>query len=588
MSQKFVLFRGVFTLKVKYHPDLKVFIIATIFFITLSFWTLWQFHFNYMLAANDTFFHAQRIYEIRIAFLRHQLPSWVNFNTFFNTGQAINGMYPDFTLWPFVLLTNFLTPIHQIIAIRTLIVAATFSVSFLSLNKRFDSQNAILAATIFALSGTVLKDWLTEMQTGSAIVMIFAFPLIFTLKNIVESDHFDSSLIIKTALLMTIVINSHLLSAVAITLITGIFLLIRSIIKKTYWPWINLIIATFLTIILSLPIIFRIVTISKTGLLAPFGQGHVLSDPLWKMFFNSGWASKSALSNVSLTLLTLTLLCLDKTKIRHLLPWIAIEITILIFCSDLIPWNILDHVPVINNFQVANWRFGLFLKMIPLILVLINFDEKSARLILLTITIIAYPFAFKIATTNQYHDTAALPLVTQYTALPIPQNQAAKLTSTGINSDKLIRTLVPDYAPKITPLAKNSGDVSLNPNLAFQLTNHLAQTKQHNLSLTHNSDLNSITFNGHDIPDGKITLPVFAYKSLHYSVTVNNQPVKWNISQQGFITLHPSHHFKTVHYKIKHLQPAIYPLLILLSLIIYSALVIYLVTPILLKLKISN
>lgn len=570
-------------MKVKYPPVLKVFIIASIFFITLLFWTLWQFHFNYMIASYDTIFHAQRIYEIRIAFLQHQLPSWVNFNTFFNTGQAINGMYPDFTLWPFVWLTDFLTPIHQIIAIRVLIVAATFSVSFLSLNKRFDSQNAILAATIFALSGAVLKDWVTEMQTGSAIVMIFAFPLIFTLKDIVESDYFNPKLIVKTALLMTIVINSHLLSGVAITLITGIFLIIESIIKKTYWPWINLTIAALITVILCLPIIFRILTISKTGLLAPFGQGHVLSDPLWKMFFNAGWASKSALSNASLTLIGLTLLCLDKTKVRRLLPWFAIEVVLLLFCSDIIPWNLLDHVPLINNFQVANWRFGLFLKMIPLILVLINFDKKSARLILLTLTIIAYPFAFKIATTNQYHNTAALPLVTQYTDQPIPQNQAAKLTSTGINSDKLNRALVPDYAPKITPLQKNSGGLNLDSQLAFQLSNHLAQVKQTNLALKHHSEINSITFTGHKPTHDSITLPVFGYSSLHYSVTANGRPVNWNVSKHGFITLDTPDNFKEVHYKITQIQPKIYPLLILLSLIIYLGLVCFLFTPLFAK-----
>src|SRR5699024_8728230 len=160
----------------------------------------------------DTFFHSERIYEIRLAFQQHQLPSWVNFNSFFNTGQAINGMYPDITLWPFVFLTNFLTPIHQIIAIKALIAGLGFIVTFLSINKRFDSRNAILAATIFTLSGSVLKDLVNEMQTGTALVMIFAFPIFFTLKEAIESEKIDPPLIIKTALLMFWVIGSHLLS----------------------------------------------------------------------------------------------------------------------------------------------------------------------------------------------------------------------------------------------------------------------------------------------------------------------------------------------------------------------------------------
>lgn len=57
----------------------------------------------------DGIFHVQRILEIRNAFLHLQIPNWVNFSTFFGIGQAVNGMYPDLTLWPLVLITNFLS-----------------------------------------------------------------------------------------------------------------------------------------------------------------------------------------------------------------------------------------------------------------------------------------------------------------------------------------------------------------------------------------------------------------------------------------------------------------------------------------------
>src|SRR5699024_3335382 len=95
-------------------------------------------------------------------------------------------------------------------------------------------RNAILAATIFTLSGSVLKDLVNEMQTGTALVMIFAFPIFFTLKEAIESEKIDPPLIIKTALLMFWVIGSHLLSAVVITIVAGIFLIINTIIKKNY------------------------------------------------------------------------------------------------------------------------------------------------------------------------------------------------------------------------------------------------------------------------------------------------------------------------------------------------------------------
>jgi len=563
----------------KNKSTLQTILIALIFFLALFIWTIWQFHFNYMISVYDTFFHSQRIYELRLAFANHNLPSWVNFNSFFNTGQAINGMYPDFTLWPFVLLTNFLTPIHQIIAIKSLIAAATFIVSFLSLNKRFNSQNAMLAATIFTLSGSALKDLVNEMQTGTAIVMIFAFPIIFNLKDILESNQINPKLIIKTALLMTIVINSHLLSAVAITLITGLFLIIRTIIKRTYQPWINLAVAGLLTVILSLPIIYRIVTISKTGLQTPFGKGHITSDPIWTLFLNARWNSKSAISLASIILIVITLIKLNKQKLQALLPWIYVESALIIFSSNIIPWKILDSVPIINTFQVANWRFAPFLGMVPIIMILINFNQKVASRILLTMVIVSYPFAFKTATDAQFKKTSDLPLITQNTKKRLPPNTGAKLTSTGITSDQLFRSLVPDYTPDTTPLHKNSGGYNLDQQLAYLLVNHIGTTKLRDIPLTHKSITNEITLNGQNVPQGDIVLPVYGYKSLNYLVTINNQPANWSITKKGFITVNSSKDLADATYKITQIQPKIYPALIWMSTVLYLALIGILLTP---------
>lgn len=562
----------------KNKPALRTISVALLFFLALFVWTLWQFHFNYMIASNDTFFHSERIAEIRLAFLNHSLPSWVNFNSFFYTGQAINGMYPDFTLWPLVLVTNFLTPIHQIIAIKSLIFGLTFIVSFLSLNKRFDSQNAILAASVFTLSGSALRDLVTEMQTGSAIVMIFAFPIIFTLKEAVESKQINPRLIIKTALLMTIVINSHLLSAVAITLIAGIFLVIESIIKKTYIPWINLTVAALLTVILCLPIIYRLVTISKTGLLSPFGKGHILSDPIWTLFIKSRWNSKSAISLASILLLVATFIGIKKDKLKQLLPWLYIELALILFSTNIIPWGFLGHVPIINNFQVANWRFAPFLGMVPIIVVLINFSQKTARIIMLAMTVIAYPFALKVALTSQYHKKANLPIVTENTQKFVPQNTDAKLTSTGITSDKLIRTLIPDYSPDTTKLQKDSGGLNLDPQLVYLLADHLGTIKGRDVPLQHTSTVNSLTLTGENVPKGKITLPVFGYSSLNYRITLNNKPADWSINN-SFITVNSPKNLKTATYSITQIQPRFYPSIIWMSFVLFIALLGILITP---------
>lgn len=47
----------------------------------------------------DTFFHIGRVYEIRYAFQHLEFPNWLNFQSFFGIGQAVNGMYPDISLY---------------------------------------------------------------------------------------------------------------------------------------------------------------------------------------------------------------------------------------------------------------------------------------------------------------------------------------------------------------------------------------------------------------------------------------------------------------------------------------------------------
>lgn len=546
----------------------------------LLIWTLWQFHFNYMVSMYDTFFHTQRIYEIRLAFLQHTLPSWVNFNTFFNTGQAINGMYPDFTLWSLVLITNFLTPIHQIIAIRSLVFGLTFIVSFLSLNKRFDTQNAILAATIFTLSGSAIKDLTNEMQTGSAIVMIFAFPLLFTFKEAVESKKIDYKLIIKTALLMTIVINSHLLSAVVIAMVTGIFLIIETILKKNYSAWINLLGAALLTVILCLPVIYRILKISKSGLLAPFGKGTVVSDSLFALFSTTTWNGKSTISIASIILLLIAIIGFNKSKLRQLIPWLSIELVLILFCTNIVPWNLLEHLPILNTFQVANWRFAPFLGMIPLILILVNFNQKYTRIILLSMVVISYLMAIRTAYVAQYKFKVTPQLVTATTTEQVPMNATVKLTSSGINSNKLTRTLIPDYAPNSVPLEKNTNGASLDSQLIYLISNHLATTKQRDIALSHQSNINNVTFKAKNVPKGSISLPVFGYRTLIYHIYLNNHRIKGTLNPYGFITVYSKKDLKNATYKVEQVQPKLYRPLILISFILYVSLLGILIAPI--------
>lgn len=65
---------------------------------------------------------AYKVKKIRYAFSHFELPNFSNFQSFFRVGQAVNVMYLDLSLWPFVLLTMGFPPVHQVAAIKLLII----------------------------------------------------------------------------------------------------------------------------------------------------------------------------------------------------------------------------------------------------------------------------------------------------------------------------------------------------------------------------------------------------------------------------------------------------------------------------------
>lgn len=558
------------------HINKKTISIISLFFVSIIIWMLWQFHLNYMIAGSDTFFHAQRINEIRQAFINGNLPNWLNFNSFFSAGQAVNGMYPDFTLWPFIFITDMLSPIHQLIAIKVLIAMMTFVVTFSSLNKRYNSLNSSLAALIYTYSGAVLRGVTTEFQPGVAIVLAFAFPLLFVFKETIESKRMDYILSIKLGLLMTIVINSHLLSAIAISMVAGVFLIVYSIKNKTINPFVNIILAGLIAVILCIPLIYRIITISKTGLLPPFGKGNIIADPITILFTNVKWNAKTSFSTLSLILLLIVFIGLDKKKINNLMPFILIESLLVVFSTDLTPWTIFNNIPIINNFQESSWRFALFLGVIPIILLLENFKVQTSKYILMLLSTLSLLAATQVTTNYVYNHGSTLTSMTSKTKADLPANTDVKLTSSGINSERILRTLIPDYAPDKISIDPNSNGQALSPAVQNILINHLATQKNKSTKLTKTSSTtNSVTYHGKNIKQGNLQLPIFGYSSLNYKVTVNNKSVNWTTDNNGFITIHNPSNNNHETISITSYAPHIYPLLVWISFVLFFAMIIY-------------
>lgn len=556
----------------KYSRKIVTTIVLTLIFLA----TYIDFKNNYLISGFDTFFHVERIYEIRSAFKEGSLPGWLNFTTFHHVGQAINGMYPDISLWPLVYITNIFSPIRQIIAIKAIIMIATFFVTNLSVSKRFDKTNASYVSAIYILSGMCLRVFNDELQLGTAMVFIFLFPIIFNTRELIFSKTIDVTLIIKLALLYTIVIYSHLMSIFILYLVTGIFLIIRVIRCRDILPLINMFFSSALLFLTSLPILFRYYIISSSGIQPAFSSGNVTAVNFIDIFTEATWNSRTALSIVSIILLFVVFANLNYSKINELMPYVYAEIVIIILGTNLAPWSILQTLPILGDIQNTGWRFIIFSGAIPFILVLINFTKQSSKKILGTLFLVSICASINIY--GNFHQSAHknMSYLDEGTSHLLGIDDWVKLKSSGVNSNNISRDIIPDYAPKqINSEVINNGSTLSNSLQKRILTNQvLINNKVKSSSL--NYTFNSISFHLANVNNAStLELPVYGYKTLDYEVTVDKKIHPYTISNLGFIQLH---NIRKVHnITIKYSYPKLYEYLVYLSVAIFFILIVLLV-----------
>ena len=553
----------------KKKQDNKIsFLFICIFFIFMFILLIWEMKKNYVIAYGDTTFHINRIYQIRLAFLKHQIPNWLNFSTFYHAGYAINGMYPDITLWPYVFITNFLSPIKQVICIRFLIDITTFLITTLSMYyNKYNKVISVMVGIIYSLSGYLLYTFVNELELGTSIVAAFAFPIFFMAYKLININSVEIKSSLKMGILFAIVLCSHLLSCLAIAIIIIPIILLK-LIKHNYYPIINFLFAGFTAFLLGLPIFYRYLIISKTNILPPYNQGNLNAEPFINLFTGTSWATKVALSLPSIFFLVSLFIFFNKQKEKKLITLIILELYIALLCSKLIPLELMDKIPLINNFQYMPWRFAFLLGIIPFILFIENFKLKTVKKILTSMS--ALSFIFTLSTIgNIQHNNNMLETVTNKTQNIIPNSLCYKLTSSGIGSNTILRQLIPDYAPSSvgSQTIKDNVGCELSPFGNYLIANQLVLNNNHFKPV----QIIPITNQGVIIKTvklykGLITLPIFDYTSLHYHVYINHKNIKY-YSYNGFITIHINKNQKNIKIKIVHSNPKFYKYILIFSFI---------------------
>lgn len=506
----------------------------------------------------DTRFHLGRIYEIREAFSEHQIPSWLNFTSFFSMGAAISGMYPDITLWPLVFITNKLPFFYQIIAIRSIILILTFLVSFLSLQSHnINRVNSFFAAIIYTFSGYSLYQFLFEFQPGAIIIMIFTFPLIFGVIDVLSIDKFSFRLSLKLSILFGIVVYSHILSVVTIAFLIILFWIFKCLIeaKVNWYTVLHMVIATLLTAVYALPIFYRIIKISQSRIAPPFSKGVVNAGNIVDLFANPQIYSRTSLSIVAIILLILVLF---KGSINKFVAvFLSAELVLMILCTNLTPWIYLQKIPLINMLQYTPWRFGIWLSsLIILAFLFTNYKHKQNILFMLSLlTLLSIPGIPR----NPTPDFSYNPKIY------ISPN---RLVANNIyrNFDTTFRDYLP--AKSVGPAIDNKVPSNVEK-LSYNQKIYTQKDNSNIKKIAFNSKI--IIYNKKGLKGNHYNLPIYYYPSLKYNVKINGSPIKKiRQTKSGFMQLSvdaPLHANSKI--LIQYNSPKLYNLLLLFSLGIF-------------------
>ena len=513
----------------------------------------------------DTWFHIGRIYDIREAFKAHSIPTWVNFDSYFGMGQAINGMYPDITLWPFVFVTNGLSFVNQIIAIRVLMLMLTFLVTYVSLvQHKFTKENSFYAAIVYAFSGYSLYQFLYELQPGAIIIYAFTFPLIFVIKEALYAKNIDRRLIVKLSLLFGIALYSHLLSAVVIACLVIALWFVRILFEKelNYFSILNLSFASILTLLYAMPVLYRVYIISKSKIAPPFGKGIIESENIIDVFNNPQIYARTSLSLVALVLFILSLHYFRKSiEITRLL---IAEMVIIILCTNLIPWDILGKLPLINMLQSAPRRFGIYLSALP-ILAFLYTRIKNKNIILFGVALISL---------------IAVPGVLKQGNSVFKVSQCIFLNSKNIkenNSDRNFDLIIRDYLP--AKILGNSTDNETPDFVNEQSLHPKMEGKLQKVKIKKNvQEYGSISlYNQSSAKKGIYSIPVYDYPSLNYQLQINGKEIRRiTQSRHGFMQIRldkslPKNSKVTITYN----NPKAYNVLLIVSISFYLIVFVY-------------
>lgn len=515
----------------------------------------------------DGYFHIGRIKEIRYAFLHWELPNFLNFQSFFGVGQAINAMYPDITLWPFVLLTLFLSPTHQVAMIKLLMIVGLLVVTYISLYKHnIPTDISLYSSILFTVISIYTASFgiINIFSPSDLIIYIFIVPISFTVYSILSTDQIDKSLIVKFALIIILILYSHFLTIIVLGFVMLGIMLIKIVTRNfNIAAILNILMAGVVSLVGCVPIIYRYILFTKSGLVMPYHQGNI--ELLHRHF---PYMEKTEFLTLVFLSVGLFLLLGKKNNKSYYIQLLIIEIYIYILGSGIFPWKLFNAVPLVNNLQFPE-RFQIYLYVIP-VLMLADLTKKHFKLgiiIMLFLTIVGSVIVIK-----SYFQTSCVSLNNNnYASVG---KVAGKLHKNDIRINQDFYYY--DYYPSAMPNSYR-GTWYMSSKGRESLINPKIKGSNKAVEIDKKSINNGIQISAqHDIKSNSdIILPVLGYKGLSYQTAINGRNVSNHIDGMNLaINAHKLNPQDKI--TVKFHNPLIYSWMIAIALLYDLALIIYL------------
>lgn len=484
----------------------------------------------------DAYFHLSRIHDMASYIKTLQLPLMVDIHAFANTGQAINGMYPCFSLFPFIILTSALKPIAQYETIIFAFILLGSLLNYFVFQKLHASKLQSLTA-VFATFTFINIFYSSSLNLFGVWSIYFLLPLsILSLKKISKKANYV--FVMTLAASVSFVLNTHLVSAILLVLALFCYFiyLILHCTQKEYFVF-KTILAGIISVWLSLPTLASIISFSETRLSTvqtfPLASSTLNIESMIHSLTNPSIFGAATPPIFGILLIADVILLSNIKHFNNNYKIIILSIFLAQFLiSPYFPWALLQKTPV-AIIQFPTRLVPLILSVITIVLYTANKLNKSGFLFVTIIFSVAITFSYQtsnLLVKTNFPSFRNINKTNEDLSSLIPKSRE----NTKIDNSTLLDPSFYSISsfPEYIPNPKNQKGSDLFRNIDTVNKHGLLVNSEPTAKYKVTNQGNSISFEFNNEVKGIVDLPIWYYPNMNYVITINRKHVPVHASRR--------------------------------------------------------